>query len=185
MRLMMRRGKNVAIDILRGLHFLHAKRIVHMDLKSPNILLTRHGQAKLADVGLAKVIRDRNYITQVSVIGAPACFSPHQRALFHQQQMSHPHGSRELFMSASRRPAIELSMIYLPDRLRTVGHLTHRRTFNTLYAGTFAWAAPEVLTNERCTEKADIYSFGIILWWDPRCLLHSSPVTLRQASGWK
>ena len=60
----------MAIDILRGLHFLHAKRIVHMDLKSPNILLTRHGQAKLADVGLAKVIRDRNYITQVSVIGA-------------------------------------------------------------------------------------------------------------------
>ena len=69
--LLLRRGQNVAIDILRGLHFLHAKRIVHMDLKSPNILLTRHGQAKLADVGLAKVIRDRNYITQVSVIGAP------------------------------------------------------------------------------------------------------------------
>ena len=55
--------------MLRGLHFLHNKRIVHMDLKSPNILLTRHGVAKLADVGLAKVIRDRNYITQVSVIG--------------------------------------------------------------------------------------------------------------------
>ena len=70
--LLAHRGKHVAIDILRGLHFLHAKRIVHMDLKSPNILLTRHGQAKLADVGLAKVIRDRNYITQVSVIGMPA-----------------------------------------------------------------------------------------------------------------
>ena len=70
--LLAHRGKHVAIDILRGLHFLHAKRIVHMDLKSPNILLTRHGQAKLADVGLAKVIRDRNYITQVSVIGVQA-----------------------------------------------------------------------------------------------------------------
>jgi hypothetical protein len=92
------RGKTIAIDVLRGLHFLHSKRIVHMDLKSPNILLTRHGDAKLADVGLAKVIRDRNYITQVSVIG------------------------------------------------------------------TFAWAAPEVLTNEKCTEKADIFSFGIVLW---------------------
>ncbi len=65
------RGRSIAIDVLRGLHFLHSKRIVHMDLKSPNILLTRHGVAKLADVGLAKVIRDRNYITQVSVIGAP------------------------------------------------------------------------------------------------------------------
>lgn len=66
------RGRSIAIDVLRGLHFLHSKRIVHMDLKSPNILLTRHGVAKLADVGLAKVIRDRNYITQVSVIGAPS-----------------------------------------------------------------------------------------------------------------
>ena len=63
------RGRSIATDVLRGLHFLHSKRIVHMDLKSPNILLTRHGVAKLADVGLAKVIRDRNYITQVSVIG--------------------------------------------------------------------------------------------------------------------
>jgi serine/threonine protein kinase len=65
----LRRGRSICIDVLRGLHFLHSKRIVHMDLKSPNILLTRHGIAKLADVGLAKVIRDRNYITQVSVIG--------------------------------------------------------------------------------------------------------------------
>jgi serine/threonine protein kinase len=64
-----RRGRSICIDVLRGLHFLHSKRVVHMDLKSPNILLTRHGDAKLADVGLAKVIRDRNYITQVSVIG--------------------------------------------------------------------------------------------------------------------
>ena len=27
-------------------------------------------------------------------------------------------------------------------------------------AGTFAWAAPEVLTAGKCTEKADIFSFG-------------------------
>lgn len=49
---------------------------MHMDLKSPNILLSRHGVAKLADVGLAKVIRDRNYITQVSVIGADSNSPP-------------------------------------------------------------------------------------------------------------
>ena len=34
-----------------------------------------------------------------------------------------------------------------------------------MHAGSFAWAAPEVLTNERCTEKADIFSMGIVLWW--------------------
>lgn len=26
------------------------------------------------------------------------------------------------------------------------------------------WTAPEVLRNARYTEKADIYSFGIVLW---------------------
>lgn len=60
----------MAKDVLQGLHFLHSKRIVHLDLKSPNILLTRHGQAKLADVGLARVISEQNYLTQLSVIGA-------------------------------------------------------------------------------------------------------------------
>jgi serine/threonine protein kinase len=30
--------------------------------------------------------------------------------------------------------------------------------------GTFAWAAPELLLGRRCTEKVDIYSFGVVLW---------------------
>lgn len=31
----------IAIDIAKGLVFLHSRRIVHLDLKSPNILLSR------------------------------------------------------------------------------------------------------------------------------------------------
>lgn len=65
----------MAVDVLRGLHYLHTKRIVHLDLKTPNILLTRHGQAKLADVGLSKVIRGQDYLTQLSVIGAVQPFT--------------------------------------------------------------------------------------------------------------
>ncbi|DAZ98575.1 TPA: hypothetical protein N0F65_005759 [Lagenidium giganteum] len=33
----------------------------------------------------------------------------------------------------------------------------------TAEVGTLAWIAPEVLSGERYTEKADIYSFGVIL----------------------
>jgi hypothetical protein len=31
-------------------------------------------------------------------------------------------------------------------------------------AGTIQWCAPEVLANERYSESADVYSFGIVLW---------------------
>lgn len=31
-------------------------------------------------------------------------------------------------------------------------------------AGTFAWAAPELLMGGRCSDKVDIYSFGVVLW---------------------
>ena len=30
--------------------------------------------------------------------------------------------------------------------------------------GTYQWMAPEVITNQKYTEKADVFSFGIILW---------------------
>ncbi len=30
--------------------------------------------------------------------------------------------------------------------------------------GTFQWMAPEVIKSKKYSEKADVYSFGIILW---------------------
>lgn len=30
--------------------------------------------------------------------------------------------------------------------------------------GTFHWMAPELISAGRCTEKADIFSFGIVLY---------------------
>lgn len=32
------------------------------------------------------------------------------------------------------------------------------------FAGTVAWMAPEVIRNEPCNEKVDIWSFGVVLW---------------------
>ena len=53
------------LDIARGMHFLHSRRIVHMDLKSPNILLGDTGVAKIADVGLARVMGSESIVHQV------------------------------------------------------------------------------------------------------------------------
>ena len=33
-----------------------------------------------------------------------------------------------------------------------------------MQVGTFYWAAPEVLLGKMCTEKVDVYSYGVILW---------------------
>ena len=43
------------MDTAKGLHFLHSHRIMHLDLKSPNILVGADNTAKIADVGLAHV----------------------------------------------------------------------------------------------------------------------------------
>ena len=39
------KGKSIAMDIARGLAFLHDKKIMFRDLKSANILLTRVSQS--------------------------------------------------------------------------------------------------------------------------------------------
>lgn len=90
-----KRGRKIALDIAKGLVFLHSRRIVHFDLKSPNILLARDGTAKIADVGMAKLLQ-RDYVTGV--------------------------------------------------------------------VASLAWSAPEMLWGARCSEKVDIYSYGIVLW---------------------
>lgn len=57
-----KRGRKIALDVARGLVYLHSKRVIHFDMKSPNILLTRDGTAKIADVGMARFLA-RDYVT--------------------------------------------------------------------------------------------------------------------------
>ncbi|DBA72728.1 TPA: hypothetical protein ACH3X2_010124 [Trebouxia sp. C0005] len=51
------KGASVALDIIKGLHFLHKHMVVHMDMKPKNVLLTPdYSIAKIADVGLAHIM---------------------------------------------------------------------------------------------------------------------------------
>jgi hypothetical protein len=46
----------LALHVARGMDYLHRCSIVHRDLKSANLLLNEHGECKVADFGLARVV---------------------------------------------------------------------------------------------------------------------------------
>ncbi|KAK9842988.1 hypothetical protein WJX74_005356 [Apatococcus lobatus] len=53
-----RSGAKVALDIAAGISYLHSKRIIHLDLKTPNILLDEHNKAYVADIGLGRLLSE-------------------------------------------------------------------------------------------------------------------------------
>ncbi|XP_059470290.1 mitogen-activated protein kinase kinase kinase 13 isoform X3 [Neocloeon triangulifer] len=85
-----------AKQIADGMQYLHSHKIIHRDLKSPNVLIGQNEVIKISDFGTC---RQWNEIST---------------------KMS--------------------------------------------FAGTVAWMAPEVIRNEPCNEKVDIWSYGILLW---------------------
>ncbi|XP_065160708.1 mitogen-activated protein kinase kinase kinase 13 isoform X3 [Atheta coriaria] len=84
-------------QIASGMHYLHSHKIIHRDLKSPNVLIGQHNVVKISDFGTS-----RTWNGMVST------------------KMS--------------------------------------------FAGTVAWMSPEAIQESACSEKVDIWSFGVVLW---------------------
>ena len=69
----------IARSIAAALKGIAEHSIIHRDIKPDNIMFTRHGEVKLADLGIAKNDNDDANITQSdAMIGTPAYLSPEQ-----------------------------------------------------------------------------------------------------------
>jgi serine/threonine-protein kinase len=73
------RALKIARDVASALECAASQGIVHRDIKPDNILLTADGEAKLADLGLARQMRDDASLTQSGqAIGTPYYMAPEQ-----------------------------------------------------------------------------------------------------------
>ncbi|KAI4375667.1 hypothetical protein MLD38_013513 [Melastoma candidum] len=86
----------VAIDVSKGMQYLHQSNIIHRDLKAANLLMDENEVVKVADFGVARVKSQSGVMTAET--------------------------------------------------------------------GTYRWMAPEVIEHKPYDHKADVFSFGIVLW---------------------
>lgn len=86
----------VAIDVSKGMNYLHQNNIIHRDLKAANLLMDENEVVKVADFGVARVKAQSGVMTAET--------------------------------------------------------------------GTYRWMAPEVIEHKPYDHKADVFSFGVLLW---------------------
>ncbi|MED9822365.1 MAG: protein kinase [Christensenellales bacterium] len=67
-----------ALCILSALSHAHQRGVIHRDVKSQNVMITRNGQVKIGDFGIAGLADTKTLTTDGNVMGSVHYFSPEQ-----------------------------------------------------------------------------------------------------------
>ncbi len=75
-----KRSAELMEQVSRAVHYSHQQGVIHRDLKPSNILITRDGDPKVADFGLAKRLddEDQDQTRTGQILGTPGFMAPEQ-----------------------------------------------------------------------------------------------------------
>lgn len=79
------RRLSIALDVARGLEYLHGlahKSFIHRDLKPSNILLGDNFHAKVSDFGLVKLAPENNFSVETRLAGTFGYLAPEYAGMF-------------------------------------------------------------------------------------------------------
>lgn len=69
---------HILLDVLEGLAYAHSEGMIHRDIKTANVLLTRRGEAVLADFGIAQIIGSTRLTMSGALMGTLNYMAPEQ-----------------------------------------------------------------------------------------------------------